>query len=128
MAAYISELQSGYHEWCGMFVGGCLAAAGYPVPFNAADETGSLAWAPAWDNYGMEVPRDQIQPGDIMRWGWRNGGEHVTFYSGLFPNDDFYHCLGGNQTVQSGGYGVTIGLLPIDAELKHIRRPPAVQA
>jgi cell wall-associated NlpC family hydrolase len=125
MAAYILELQSGYHEWCGMFVGGCLAAAGYPVPFNAADETGSLAYAPAWDTYGTEVPPEQIQPGDIMRWGWTTGGEHVTFYSGLFPNDDFYHCLGGNQAVQSGGYGVTIGLLPMDAQLKHIRRPPA---
>lgn len=117
-AAYCDQLKHGYRAWCGIFVAGCLAAAGKPVPFAQGNDLLSFAWAPAFDSYGTAaVP---LQPGDILRFGWHGGGEHVTFYEGVYPNDDLYHILGGNQ-----GHAVNIKTEPMDDELKFARRPPA---
>jgi len=115
--AYCTALLSGYRPWCGMFAAGVLAAAGKPVPFVQGDDLRSFAWAPGWDGYGVAVTGDP-QAGDLMRFGWHGGGEHITFYEGRYESDDYYHCLGGNQS-----NAVTIAKFIIDDTLKAVRRP-----
>lgn len=117
--AYCQQLKSGYRPWCGIFGAGCLAAAGKAVPFVKGNDLLSFAWAPSFDTWGVAVAGTP-QPGDVMRFGWDSGGEHVTFYEGYYPNDDFYHILGGNQ-----GNAVNIKTEPMDDELKFVRRPSA---
>jgi peptidoglycan hydrolase-like protein with peptidoglycan-binding domain len=118
-AAYCDALKSGYRPWCGIFIAGCLAAAGLPVPFVQGNDLLCFAWAPAYDTYGTPVT-DGGRAGDIQRYEWHGGGEHVTFYEGNYPNDDLYHILGGNQ-----GNAVNIKTEPMDDELAAFRRPPA---
>jgi hypothetical protein len=117
-AAYCDQFKTGYFEWCGIFAAGVLASAGKSVPYVQGQDTSSYAWAPAWDSYGTAVT-DPI-PGDMIRYGWSSGGEHITMYESLHGEDDYYHCIGGNQTGQS----VSIAMMPMDSEVKAIRRAP----
>ncbi len=66
-----------------MFVAAMLAEAGLPPVFTGTDDTERFAWAPAWDKYGTKVDIENGElphPGDVMRFSWHGGGEHVTFY------------------------------------------------
>jgi hypothetical protein len=64
------------------------------------------------------------QPGDIMRFAWPNGGEHVTFYDHPVDSDDLYHCCGGNQ---GGGHAVSIEGMSMNCIVK-VRRPAVTAA
>ena len=126
LAKYCNNLASGgYWPWCGGFVAGMLAEAGLPPVFTGPDDTDRFAWAPAWDNYGTKVDienGERPQPGDIMRFAWHGGGEHVTFYDHPVESDDLYHCCGGNQ---DQAHHVSIVGMPMNC-IVAVRRPPAV--
>jgi hypothetical protein len=116
-----------YWAWCGVFAGAMLAEAGLPPVFAGPKATQRFAWAPARDVYGTNVDLengDLPQPGDIMRFAWPNGGEHVTFYDHPVDSDDLYHCSGGNQ---GGGHVVSIEGMPMNCIVK-VRRPTVAAA
>jgi hypothetical protein len=102
-----------------------LAEAGLPPIFSGPNETDRFAWAPAWDSYGTKVDIENgelPQPGDIMRFAWHSGGEHVTFYDHPVDSDELYHCCGGNQ---GSAHVVSIEGMPMNC-IVAVRRPPAV--
>lgn len=124
LAQYCNVLASGYRPWCGMFVAAMLAEAGLPPVFAGTDDTDRFAWAPAWDKYGTKVDIENGElphPGDVMRFSWHGGGEHVTFYDHPVETDDLYHCCGGNQ---GSGHVVSIEGMPMNC-IVAVRRPPA---
>jgi hypothetical protein len=125
-AQYCDGLEAaGYWPWCGGFVAAMLAEAGLPPVFSGPAETDRFAWAPAWDVYGTKVDIENgelPQPGDIMRFAWHSGGEHVTFYDHPVDSDDLYHCCGGNQGT---GHVVSIEGMPMSC-IVAVRRPTAV--
>ena len=117
----------GYFPWCGVFVASMLAEAGLPPAFSGPNDTDRFAWAPAWDSYGTKVDIENgelPQPGDIMRFAWHGGGEHVTLYDHPVESDDLYHCCGGNQ---GSAHIVSIEAMPMNS-IAAVRRPPAVAA
>jgi lysozyme family protein len=117
----------GYMPWCGVFVASMLAEAGLPPAFSGPNDTDRFAWAPAWDSYGTKVDIENgelPQPGDIMRFAWHGGGEHVTFYDHPIDSDDLYHCCGGNQ---GSSHVVSIEAMPMNS-IAAVRRPPPVTA
>jgi lysozyme family protein len=126
LAQYCDGLEAaGYWPWCGGFVAAMLAEAGLPPVFSGPAETDRFAWAPAWDVYGTKVDIENgelPQPGDIMRFAWHSGGEHVTFYDHPVDSDDLYHCCGGNQGT---GHVVSIEGMPMSC-IVAVRRPTAV--
>jgi lysozyme family protein/uncharacterized Tic20 family protein len=128
LAEYCAALAGpSYWAWCGVFVAAMLAEAGLPPVFAGPKATQRFAWAPAWDVYGTNVDLengDLPQPGDIMRFAWPNGGEHVTFYDHPVDSDDLYHCCGGNQ---GGGHVVSIEGMPMNSIVK-VRRPTLTAA
>ena len=74
--------------------------------------------------YGTKVDIENgelPQPGDIMRFAWHSGGEHVTFYDHPVDSDDLYHCCGGNQGT---GHVVSIEGMPMSC-IVAVRRPTA---
>lgn len=71
--------------WCGLFVGHCVRAAGFPVDQDALSALG-------WSDYGQSC---QPCVGAIMVFK-RSGGGHVGFYVG--EDNDAFHILGGNQS------------------------------
>jgi len=74
--------------WCGLFVAYCMAENGIkPV-------SGAL-WALSWSKFGQKL--DEAVFGCILTIK-RTGGGHVCFVVG--QDDDYYHCLGGNQSDQ----------------------------
>ena len=98
---------------------------GLPPVFSGPAETDRFAWAPAWDVYGTKVDIENgelPQPGDIMRFAWHSGGEHVTFYDHPVDSDELYHCCGGNQGT---GHVVSIEGMPMSC-IVAVRRPTAV--
>ncbi len=124
LAQYCNVLATGYRPWCGMFVAAMLAEAGLPPVFTGTDDTDRFAWAPAWDKYGTKVDIENGElphPGDVMRFSWHGGGEHVTFYDHPVETDDLYHCCGGNQ---GSGHVVSIEGMPMNC-IVAVRRPPA---
>jgi lysozyme family protein len=125
LAQYCDRLASGgYEPWCGIFVASMLALDGKPPAFSGPDDTDRFAWAPAWDSYGtkVDVHNGEIpQPGDIMRFAWHSGGEHVTFYDHPVESDNLYHCCGGNQ---GQTHIVSIEGMPMSC-IVEVRRPPA---
>jgi len=124
LAQYCNVLATGYRPWCGMFVAAMLAEAGLPPVFTGTDDTERFAWAPAWDKYGTKVDVENGElphPGDVMRFSWHGGGEHVTFYDHPVETDDLYHCCGGNQ---GSGHVVSIEGMPMNC-IVAVRRPPA---
>jgi hypothetical protein len=117
----------GEFPWCGVFVASMLAEAGLPPVFSGPNDTDRFAWAPAWDSYGTKVDIENgelPQPGDIMRFAWHSGGEHVTFYDHPVETDDQYHCCGGNQ---GKTHVVSIEPMPMNC-IAAVRRPPTVVA
>jgi lysozyme family protein len=129
LAQYCDGLaaEGGYWPWCGAFVAAMLAGAGLPPVFTSAADTDRFAWAPAWDAYGTKVDiknGESPRPGDIMRFAWHGGGEHVTFYDHPVESDDLYHCLGGNQ---GRSHVVSIEGMPMNC-IVAVRRPPAAVA
>ena len=126
LAQYCDRLAADNHywAWCGAFVAAMLAEAGLPPVFSGPDDTDRFAWAPAWDVYGTKVDINNgevPEPGDIMRFTWHGGGEHVTFYDHPVETDDLYHCCGGNQ---GSSHVVSIEGMPINC-IVEVRRPPA---
>jgi hypothetical protein len=116
----------GEFPWCGVFVASMLAEAGLPPVFGPT-ENDRFALAAAWDSYGTKVDIENgelPQPGDIMRFAWHSGGEHVTFYDHPVETDDMYHCCGGNQ---GKPHVVSIEPMPMNC-IAAVRRPPAVVA
>lgn len=93
MASYCARFTHDSIAWCGLFVAYCLAVNGVKPQFGATDIERFL-WADAWQKFGTAV--DTPQPGDILVFRWPSGGEHVTFYDHE-EDDNFYHCIGGNQ-------------------------------
>jgi uncharacterized protein (TIGR02594 family) len=71
--------------WCGLFVGHCVRAAGFPVDQDALS-------ALSWSDYGQPC---HPCVGAIMVFK-RSGGGHVGFYVG--EDKDAFHILGGNQS------------------------------
>jgi lysozyme family protein len=128
LAQFCDGLASGgYWAWCGGFVAAMLAEAGLPPVFSGPDDTDRFAWAPAWDVYGTKVDinnGESPRPGDIMRFAWHGGGEHVTFYDHPVETDDLYHCCGGNQ---GSAHVVSIEGMPMNC-IVAVRRPPAPPA
>lgn len=76
--------------WCGLFVGVCVARAGFGLPNIAVR-------AKAWLDWGTVIPPHEASRGDVLVFD-RKGGGHVGFYVG--EDDEAYHVLGGNQSDQ----------------------------
>jgi lysozyme family protein len=130
LAQYCDNLAAQKDRWayCGAFVAAMLAEAGLPPVFSGPHDTDRFAWAPAWDVYGTKVDihnGDEPRPGDIMRFKWPGGGEHVTFYDHPIETDDFYHCCGGNQG--NAAHAVSIEAMAMNS-IVEVRRPPAAAA
>jgi hypothetical protein len=107
-----------YWEWCGGFVQAMLAYSNIRGPFGPTD-TDKWPWAPAWDTWGTDAS-DNPQPGDVLRFKWPNGGEHVAFYDHMV-DDNNYHIIGGDQT---NSLKVSLASEPM-AYCVAVRRPPA---
>ena len=116
MASYCAQYTDPSIPWCGLFAAYVLAMNGVRPVFGPSD-TDKFLWAPAWDTFGAAVSTPQ--PGDIMRFSWSGGGEHVTFYDHEV-DDNSYHCTGGNQ----GNHVVSTEAMPMSA-IVAIRRPPS---
>lgn len=81
-----------YTAWCAVFVGATLKRAGCKYIQSAM--------ARAYENYGIEVPWDDAQPGDIVvmfRNGIGSGSGHVGFATGKKTSTTI-DILGGNQS------------------------------
>jgi hypothetical protein len=92
--------------WCGIFLGAVMRAVGLQPPSG-------YAAAHNWSTYGTAVNRKELQPGDIIVYGYN----HVAMYIGggrqIQGNNS-------NGTVGTSGIGSGLGLGPITA----MRRPP----
>ena len=120
MTAYSQNYNSASIPWCGQFVAYVLAMQGIRPIFGPTD-TDKYLWAPAWDDYGTDVGvAGQPQPGDILRFKWSTGGEHVTIYDHEV-DDNYYHCTGGNQ----GDPGQVSTAAMAMSSCVAIRRPPS---
>lgn len=118
MASYSAQYTNAGIPWCGHFVAYVLSQSGIRPPFGTTD-TDKYLWAPSFDDWGIEVTGDP-QPGDILRFKWSGGGEHVSIYDHEV-DDNYYHCTGGNQ----GNPGqVSTEAMPMSACVA-IRRPPS---
>lgn len=111
--SWAKELQISWYvhdatPWCGLLVGIAVLRAGYPFDRN------QLLAALDWVNFGIEIPLDGAQLGDILIFK-RTGGGHVTFYVG--EDSEAFHGLGGNQADQ-----VDIARIP-KSRLYAVRRP-----
>ena len=118
MASYAANYNDASIPWCGQFVAYVLAMQGIRPIFGPTD-TDKYLWAPAWDDFGTAVTGDP-QPGDIMRFKWPGGGEHVTLYDHEV-DDNYYHCTGGNQ----GSPGQVSTAAMAMSSCVAIRRPPS---
>ena len=74
--------------WCGLFVADCMAVAGFKPPRGFVGVR-----AKAWASWGINAGRPLL--GAIAVFG-REGGGHVGFVAGVYPNGDL-SILGGNQ-------------------------------
>lgn len=118
MASYAANYNDASIPWCGQLVAYVLAMQGIRPIFGPTD-TDKYLWAPAWDDFGTAVTGDP-QPGDILRFKWPGGGEHVTIYDHEV-DDNYYHCTGGNQ----GSPGQVSTAAMAMSSCVAIRRPPA---
>ena len=78
--------------WCAVFVGAILKRAGMSYIQTASSQ--------AYKNYGIEVPLDELQQGDIVvfyRDGPNSGLGHVGFATGV-KTATTIEVLGGNQS------------------------------
>ncbi len=76
--------------WCGLLKAVCAKRAGWDYHPN-----GNGLWARNWLDWGVPVKVAML--GDTLIFPRGEGG-HVTFYIG--EDDEYYHCLGGNQQDQ----------------------------
>lgn len=83
--------------WCSAFM--CAAAVmggGYPGTRSAA--------AISWERYGLEIPLENAQEGDIVIFKRKDNtnpsARHVAFFKQIVVDgkNKFIECLGGNQS------------------------------
>lgn len=72
--------------WCGLFVDAMMAE-------NGIDGPATPLWALSWADWGIKLKTPAF--GCVLSFK-RDGGGHVAFYLG--EDDDYYFCLGGNQS------------------------------
>ena len=78
--------------WCAVFVSACLKRSGNKYIKTASSQ--------AYSNYGIEIPVEEAQTGDIVvfyRKGSGSGYGHVGFYAGAQTANKIA-VLGGNQS------------------------------
>lgn len=92
-------------EWCGVWMAALMRSVGLTPPsgYQAAHN---------WSNFGTEVKPSELQPGDVLVYGF----QHVGLY------------VGGGQMI-SGNWSGRVGASPVPGEiagtkLTAIRRPP----
>lgn len=102
--------------WCSLAMGKFVLDAGYVPPSYL-----KLLAAVCWADWGIPVPFDQIQIGDVMVFH-RPGGHHVAAAVAKERNGSAYHGYGGNT-------GDAVAIAKLAAErLMAVRRAPGVEA
>jgi uncharacterized protein (TIGR02594 family) len=101
--------------WCSLYMGKNAQDAGYTPPGPAR-----LLAADSWVDWGIPIPFDKIQTGDILVFDRPGGGHHVAW--AVAKDEQAYHGWGGNT-----GDAVAIARLAAH-RLMAARRPPTVEA
>jgi uncharacterized protein (TIGR02594 family) len=100
-------------EWCAAYINTLLRELGQPGTERVTDYP---LTAQSFLNVGTPVPKNSIQPGDIVVF--RRGNEswqgHVGIFIGVDPQTDNWLILGGNQnnsvSIQTYSPGRRIGI------------------